>query len=342
MGFRPEILAAVDTDGFALDVHKSNLGTRTTLGRSVSSIVDFHISGSGAEARFAFPPQIVARDFGSTASGVDLVVAGPPCEGHSNLNNRTRRSDPRNHLYLTAVALAIALDANAILVENVPHVQNDKRNVVGAANALLEKAGYVVTEANVRADELGAPQRRTRFFLTGIKAKISTENYIAPVLELLRAPATPLSWAIGDLVDRRSHDPVDQPPELSEENIARIEYLFRHKLYDLPDAERPLCHRNGTSYRAVYGRMHWDKPAHTITTGFSTPGRGRYIHPLRKRVITPHEAARIQGFPDWFSFAGAGSGTIPRKNLEKWIGDAVPPIMGYAMGIAICAALLDR
>jgi len=88
--------------------------------------------------------------------------------------------------------------------------------------------------------------------------------------------------------------------------------------------------------------MHWDKPAHTITTGFSTPGRGRYIHPLRKRVITPHEAARIQGFPDWFSFAGAGSGTIPRKNLEKWIGDAVPPIMGYAMGIAICAALLDR
>jgi hypothetical protein len=77
----------------------------------------------------------------------------------------------------------------------------------------------------------------------------------------------------------------------------RVDFLFDHDLFDLPDTERPDCHKNGTTYTAVYGRMHWDRPSQTITTGIGTPGQGRYIHSLRRRVITPHEAARLQGFP---------------------------------------------
>ena len=57
-------------------------------------------------------------------------------------------------------------------------------------------------------------------------------------------------------------------------------------------------------------------------------GRGRYVHPSEARTITPHEAARIQGFPDFFSF-GKGSRTL----LQKLIGNAVPPKMGYAVGL---------
>ncbi|NEJ83128.1 hypothetical protein GR268_42370, partial [Rhizobium leguminosarum] len=82
---------------------------------------------------------------------------------------------------------------------------------------------------------------------------------------------------------------------------------------------------------------HWDKPAQTITTGFGTPGQGRYIHPMRRRVITPHEAARIQGFPDWFDFAPPGT-DVKRKNLAKWIGDAVHPILGYAVALSALTA----
>jgi DNA (cytosine-5)-methyltransferase 1 len=44
---------------------------------------------------------------------------------------------------------------------------------------------------------------------------------------------------------------IDQAPTLAAENMARIEDLFRQNLYDLRDAERPECHSNGTSYRAV-------------------------------------------------------------------------------------------
>ena len=72
----------------------------------------------------------------------------------------------------------------------------------------------------------------------------------------------------------------------------------------------------------------------TITTGFLVPGRGRYIHPIKRRVITPREAARLQSIPDSFRFVV--NGHDPKKAaLTKWIGDAVPPLLGYAATIPL-------
>jgi len=53
----------------------------------------------------------------------------------------------------------------------------------------------------------------------------------------------------------------------------------------------------------MYGRLHYDEPAQTITSGFGSPGQGRYIHPTCGRTILPHEAARLQFFPDSFDFS---------------------------------------
>ncbi|MEN8220818.1 MAG: DNA cytosine methyltransferase [Pseudomonadota bacterium] len=93
-------------------------------------------------------------------------------------------------------------------------------------------------------------------------------------------------------------------------------------MYNLPDLVRPSCHKNKNhSYKSCYGRLYWDKPAQTITSGFGSMGQGRYIHPLRKRVITPHEAARIQGFPDFFDFSMVNL----RGDLHGMIANAVPP-----------------
>ena len=71
----------------------------------------------------------------------------------------------------------------------------------------------------------------------------------------------------------------------------------------------------------MYGRMYWERPAQTITSGFGSMGQGRFVHPLRPRVLTPHEAARLQGFPDFFSFSMVNKLTA----LRKMIGNAVPP-----------------
>ena len=65
-----------------------------------------------------------------------------------------------------------------------------------------------------------------------------------------------------------------------------------------------------------------------MTTGFGSMGQGRYVHPRRPRTLTPHEAARLQTFPDWFDFGAE----TPRGVLAKVIGNAVPPLLMVELG----------
>ena len=133
----------------------------------------------------------------------------------------------------------------------------------------------------------------------------------------------------------RSGSFLDQPTNLPPENKRRIDYLFDNDVYDLPNSERPDCHKDGTTYKAVYGRMYGDRPAPTLTTGFLTPGRGRFVHPFEPRVLTLREAARIQGFPSDFRFDTVSVPAPLKAKLVKWIGDAVPMPLGYAASLAV-------
>ena len=65
-----------------------------------------------------------------------------------------------------------------------------------------------------------------------------------------------------------------------------------------------------------------------------TPGRGRYVHPTRRRTLTPREAARLQGFPDTYRFVTDPRCPPSRAKLAKWIGDAVPMPLGYAAALS--------
>jgi DNA (cytosine-5)-methyltransferase 1 len=84
--------------------------------------------------------------------------------------------------------------------------------------------------------------------------------------------------------------------------------------------------------------MRWDEPAQTITSGYGSPGQGRYVHPRRRRTLTPHEAARIQFFPDSFNF-GEEKCLPGRTQLAVMIGNAVPPKLSYAMALGAMGAM---
>lgn len=344
VGRRFESVAAVDVDEGGLEVHKHNFGTRHTIVSNASSLVDFHVSGSGEQSRFAYEPEIIEPRLAAEVGKIDLFLAGPPCQGHSNLNNKTRREDPRNLLYLTAVAIAVGLKARLVAIENVPEVVNDKSNVVSSAKALLKAAGYSFIDSGVlAAHDLGGAQTRRRYFLIAAREELGrSELTIEGIASGMKRSAHPLIWAIGDLMRSPTEESkpgiMDTVPVLSLENRNRINHLFDNELWVLPNEERPDCHKEGHTYPSVYGRLHWDKPSQTITTGFLTPGRGRYIHPECRRVITPHEAARIQFFPDTFRFVV--NGHDPARNaLTKWIGDAVPPLLGYAATLPLLTRL---
>lgn len=326
----------VDQDAAALEVFRRRFSRPGfVMTKSVSELVDGPISGRGRDATFNYPPEVLdprLKELGS----VDVVLAGPPCQGHSSLNNHTRGNDEKNRLYLKVPALAIALGARFVVIENVPNVIRDSESVVATSIALLRKAGYRTTQGVLAADRLGWPQTRKRYFVLAVK---DTEPL--PVDGMLKEAWKRDASGVGWLLDiaaaaEDSSDLMTLATAHSEANQRRIDYLFEEGIDGLPNSERPECHQNGTSYSASYGRMSIDKPAPTITTGFTSPGRGRFIHPRERRTVNPREAALIQGFPLDYPFL-TGRETPSRTALATWIGNAVPTILGMVAGAAVLA-----
>lgn len=301
----------------ALDLYKKNFAPQYALSDPIEEHIDSDIGCPLSEKE---------KHFVDMVGRVDILIGGPPCQGNSDLNNHTRRNDPRNLLYLRMIRCAELLSPKYILIENVPGVQHDKHNVVDIAKSELTKMGYNVDSGVIHMSEIGVPQKRKRFFLIASKhKKVSLSNAIQQHL----ADEKSIGWAIEDLLDVQTDSVFDTPANSSVTNKKRIDYLFDHDIYDLPNSERPDCHRlKKHSYTSVYGRMYWDIPAPTITGGFGSNGQGRFVHPKKRRTITPHEAARIQFFPDYFDFSG-----VKRRELQQIIGNAVPSKASYIVGI---------
>jgi DNA (cytosine-5)-methyltransferase 1 len=341
VGMRPISLLAADVDGRALQVYKANHRPRHIVNESVRGMVDFRVKDSGDVAQFSYPPSIIDPKLAAVAGSTDLILAGPPCQGHSSLNNHSRHDDPKNLLYLTVPAVAVATNARHVVIENVPNVVADKRCVVQTAIALLRGNGYQITSGVLAADRLGWSQTRKRFFI--IASRDGQPFDLASLQPIfMRDAPLPVTAMLHDLesVSLDETNVMNSVPQLSQENQDRINWLFDKNLYNLPDDIRPDCHKKGTTYPATYGRMHADQPAPTITGGYLTPGRGRFIHPTQRRVLTPQEAARIQGFPDWFNFAVNPSEPPSRTEIARWIGNAVPSLLGYVATLSALAGEL--
>lgn len=336
VGLNIEIAACADMDSSALNVFDKNLSVGTKINQNIDVLLDFAVRYVNGTARFAYPPEVLNPELAAEYGRVDMVIGGPPCQGHSNFNNHTRRSDPRNALYLTVPAFGVAVRAPVIIVENVPTVVADQGKVVEKARSILTESGYFVQDVILDADMFGVPQQRRRhFMLATTQPTVSVDK----LSEFLPSPTLTVWDAIGDLADIEPSSVLDLPAELSEENRQRIDYLFDNDLYNLPNDVRPDCHKDGHSYPSVYGRIYPDKPAQTITGGFLSPGRGRFTHPTCRRSLTPHEAARLQGFPDDFVFQAADGNGLLKKDFAKLIGDAIPPPLAYAVAMVALATL---
>lgn len=316
LGARIEVALAADMNSNAAAVYQANFSPLRFHAGDVSQLFD----GKGGDELTDCEKRL-KRQVGR----VDVLVGGPPCQGHSDLNNHTRRNDPRNELYMVMARAAKVFMPKVVVIENVAAVRWDRRRVVERTLKLLGD-DYTVVNETVKLDELGVPQRRRRHILLAIRKRLrlpEARQILVAALDAATTTKRDLRWAIGDLEGREGTTLFDTASTMSEDNKKRAAYLFRHDAYDLPDSQRPKCHRDGGhSYTSVYGRLKWDAPAQTITTGFGSMGQGRYVHPSEQRTITPHEAARLQSFPDYFDFSAASG----RGAWALLIGNAVPAL----------------
>lgn len=340
LGIEWESVGAVDLDSKALAVYGDHNRTHYVTDTSAADLLDFEIEGRGTEAKFIRKPTIIDANWAEHISDaergnekLDVLLAGPPCQGHSNLNNATRYDDERNELYLTVPAMAITTGARVVIIENVRGVLHDRSQVVETTETLLKDAGYHVERDVLTATNFGWPQTRERYFLIATLEHEPIRFAWLEPLHRINEQTRSVMWAIQDVIDAPSTF-MTRLPEYSAENIRRIDALFDQDLYDLPLSDRPDCHKEGTTYMAAYGRMHPDLPSPTITTGFMTPGRGRFIHPTRRRALNALEGARIQGFPDTYDFRADLAEEPTKAELGTWIGNAVPMPLGYVASLS--------
>ncbi|MUM19251.1 DNA cytosine methyltransferase [Mycobacterium sp. CBMA271] len=123
---------------------------------------------------------------------------------------------------------------------------------------------------------------------------------------------------------------------LTELTLTRLRYLepgqdWRDLPYELLPGSMQRALRKDHTRR--YRRMDWEGVPRAIITRFRDPKSGEYTHPEQHRTISIREAARIQGFPDWFSFAGT--------NTSKYtqVGNAVPVPLAKAVAAEVISCL---
>jgi len=251
---------------------------------------------------------------------LDLLAACPPCQGFSNLRTKNGirlNRDPRNALVLDVIRLVRSMRPRSVMLENVAGLARSSR--YRALRQGLRSLGYQVICAVLNTADFAVPQRRKRLVL--LASRLGKPEFAS----FARSRKTVRS-AIGRLAPpQRSSDLLhNYPVQRSAKVACLIKRIPRNggSRSDLGSRAQLRCHRKSDGFRDVYGRMSWDQPSPTITSGCINPSKGRFLHPRANRAITLREAALLQTFPKRYRFPLAEGGKYPVALL---IGNALPP-----------------
>lgn len=261
----------------------------------------------------------VMRTLALKPGELDLLAGCPPCQGFSTLrtlNGSRFVEDDRNDLVLQFRRFLKGLRPKTVMLENVPGLAVDHRMETLVAE--LDSCGYQSHYRVCDAADYGVPQRRKRVILLagmGDRPRFARKSRVRKTVR----------DAIGSLPPAGdSGDPIHDLPEV---RSGRIKRLIRRipknggSRTDLPDSAQLACHQSCDGFKDVYGRMAWDAPAPTMTTGCFNPSKGRFLHPDHDRAVTMREAALLQSFPRSYEFP-VGLGKV---KLAEMIGNALPP-----------------
>lgn len=295
------------------------------------------------------PSQVLAKMDGQRPTG---LFGGPPCQGFSSIGRRMP-DDPRNRLIGRFFEYVAALRPAFFLMENVPGLLHDaNRGVLDSSLETLPGEYTLLPPEIVDASAFGAPTRRKRLMVVGW----DTSQIGALPLSLFE----PLEG-----IGRTVKDAIGGLPSPAEGGSMRVvsdafgswlDTIFapenpEYRSCELVSGFEPTIHKDevrkrfaalpqgGKDPQSRYPRLSWDRPAPTLRAGTGSDKgsfqAARPIHPSEPRVITVREAARLQGFPDWYDFH-------PTKwHSHRMIGNSVSPILSHVIFCRIAAALAE-
>lgn len=265
---------------------------------------------------------------------VRVLVGCAPCQPFSSHAFKLRKdaSDARWNLLDHFIRGIKVVKPDIVSMENVRGVT--KTDVFKNFVSELGKLGYKVDWKVVYAPNYGVPQNRSRLILLASrlgeisipKETHTRDNYVTVgdiIRELPKIEAGEIS----------KQDQLHQAKKLEPINKKRIlQSKPGGTWHDWDKRLLPNCYKkdSGQTYTAVYGRMKWEDVSPTITTQFTSYGSGRFGHPEQHRALSIREGALLQTFPIDYDF-----GNFPAAKLSRHIGNAVPPQLGYVLGLAI-------
>ena len=345
------VQGGVDVDPQALKAHAKNFPKAAHLLTDVAEL-----TGNSVRSAFGIETDLVSG-----------VIGGPPCQGFSNMGRRNR-DDIRNHLFFDFFRLVLEIEPSFFLAENVPGIMHQQNSeIVERAISYVSGKYHVLAPFTVSANAYGAPTTRTRVFFVGY----IPDRMCVLTGESFRAPSDVERVFVKDALGGLPLvvDPSWQK-ESDGWQVVRVPGLghYSSRLHgQIPDdvGDPVALHRLKTEGKAsgTLGTRHSPAIARryaAMEPGESDPisksrrlelegycptlraGTGpelgsfqavRPIHPTMPRVITPREAARLQGFPDWFTFS-------PTKwHTFRQIGASVSPIVAEHLMTAIQSSI---
>lgn len=240
---------------------------------------------------------------------------------------------------------------SAIVLASLSGVPQRRRRflLVGSKVGLFKFPGEteIPSEGNLFNSDGMDELALEKFFIQ--KPEDGTENWTfddatsdLPALnagERLETYESPAKNALQEYFRHGSEAPIDHFAVGHREYfIEMLSYIPQGKSALDPEVQKlmPQNLRPTSGFKNSYQRIVGSAPSPTITRNFTTPSSANCIHPTQDRALSIREGARCQSFPDWFYFLG----TTDEKRLQ--IGNAVPPLLGKAIGESILEAIQSR
>lgn len=335
-----DVAAAVELDPFAMETHSKNFRYAKHLPIDVSMLTGKELLKMSGLA----PGQLTG------------LIGGPPCQGFSDMGRR-EVSDSRNDLFGHFFRLVAETRPSFFVAENVPGIMHSRYDSIrNTAFAWLPKDYQILEPIVVKANHYGAPTTRTRVFFIGYRdgqfsTQLNATDFAPPqdvelatVSKTLQGlpPRIDSRWLTEELGWRKALPCggsylADRITNVVPPRIGDPASLARY--FERGEVSGCMGTRHSEELKRRYGRLKYgetdpvSKSRRLDPNGFCPTLRAgtgkekgsyqavRPIHFSSPRVITPREAARLQGFPDWFVF-----------HKTKWhsfrqIGNSVSPIV---------------